>query len=391
MAAIADSPRDGREPGFKRDAEGIGKEDGDIERCLPPEKVHGGEKRAAGEREDGVDFGDELPDGGDLCRDGNGEMRVGAALFDGTNGRGADDAIAEPIRAADKNAEGFQSSVGGKVDAAFVFREKEIWARSFPAVVNPKPVFGCLTNLVGDDGVRLGGESGDGIFGGVDLRVEDHLPTAAAGGVDGGGEDGKMGAFRKQGRERSGGGEPAEEGRPKAVIAGMLIGQNAEDTAGAKEIDRGLKTIPAVEELHARAFALLTHIGVDIRVAEFLEDGAEGRLAEVEWKDLGEDFPTAQMAEDDNGAAACANLRVDELGVFQGDAFGDGRQRHGAEFRAGEEIGAEALEVAAGEAAASAKGELIGEGEAEIMLREVPIFARQEPGEQAEDFPEGEE
>ncbi len=119
------------------------------------------------------------------------------------------------------------SSCGRKVDAAFVFREEEIWARGFPAVVNPKPIFGRLRICSAMTSIGFGGEGGNGIFRPSSAGVKTIRQRPRPFGEDGGADDGGLGPFGEERGERRGGSEPTEERRPQSVIARMLIRQDA--------------------------------------------------------------------------------------------------------------------------------------------------------------------
>ena len=91
-------------------------------------------------------------------------MRVRSAFFDRAHCRHAHDRVAQPIAAANENSEWFQllrRQMLREINAAFVTREKEIWARCFPAIVQPKAVLRCTAGLGRDQIVGFGGEGFD--------------------------------------------------------------------------------------------------------------------------------------------------------------------------------------------------------------------------------------
>lgn len=134
------------------------------------------------------------------------------------------------------------------------------------------------------------------------------------------------------------------------MIAGVLIGEDADDAAGAKELDGLAEALLTVEELDAGAAAFLADMGVDGAVPERLVNGAERDVTEVFREDLREEFPIAEVAQGYHDGAAGAELRMHEVFAFEGNAFRHLLERHGAEFDGGEEVGAETCEMAAGEA-----------------------------------------
>jgi len=79
-------------------------ENGDIETRLASKQTHSRKEAAMRERNNFVYLRDELPNRGDLCRRGNGNVRVGSARLDGAHRRNADDGIAQPIARANQNA-----------------------------------------------------------------------------------------------------------------------------------------------------------------------------------------------------------------------------------------------------------------------------------------------
>src|SRR4030081_3446907 len=104
MAAISNATRNAAPPRLQCHARRIWKENGDIETRLASKQTHSRKEAAMRERNNFVYLRDELTNRGDLCRRGNGDVRVGSARLDGAHSRDADDGIAQPIARANQNA-----------------------------------------------------------------------------------------------------------------------------------------------------------------------------------------------------------------------------------------------------------------------------------------------
>ena len=113
------------------------------------------------------------------------------------------------------------------------------------------------------------------------------------------------------------------------MITGVLIAQDADHAAAAEEPDRCLKTFAPVEELDAKASALLPDEAIEMAVAEFLINGAQTDMIEIVRHNLGEQFPVAEMTERDHHRLARAQLAVHFVRAFGRDQRRHFRQRHG--------------------------------------------------------------
>ena len=164
-------------------------------------------------------------------------MGIWAAGFDGANGGGGDHGIAEPVAGADEDFEGLEGGGGGEEDAAFGGMEEELWAGSFPAIMDPEPIGGVGADLVFELGIEAEGEGFGGIGGEDGGGGEDHeAPAGDAGGEDGGGGESGARAEGESGGESGSGSEAIEERGPEAGVAGVLIHEDAEGAAFANDL-----------------------------------------------------------------------------------------------------------------------------------------------------------
>ena len=108
MPGITDPPGNPREPRFERDAQRIGKKDRHVE--LRAQPLRHGENAFVGlARHDLVDLRDAFPYVGQLRRREDGEVRIDAPALDRPHRRDAHHRIAQPVAAADQDAERLQS------------------------------------------------------------------------------------------------------------------------------------------------------------------------------------------------------------------------------------------------------------------------------------------
>lgn len=104
---------------------------------------------------------------------------------------------------------------------------------------------------------------------------------------------------------------------------------------------------------------------------------------------MSEEFPVAEMTQGHNERASRAQFAVHRLRIFQRDALRNFGQRHRPELDAAKQVRAEPLEMPASEAAQFRGRFFLAESDREIVLRQPPITAENEPREQAERFAKG--
>src|SRR5205814_7640940 len=120
--------------------------------------------------------------------------------------------------------------------------------------------------------------------------------------------DHRTGSFRQQPWERRGRGQPAEERRPKSMIARVLVRKNPQKPAGAKQLDRLVKSFTSIEELGASAGPSSVDVPVDITVPQALVRRADPRVRRVKRHELGRQFPGADVAPKENYGPARAEF-----------------------------------------------------------------------------------
>ena len=83
--------------------------------------------------------------------------------------------------------------------------------------------------------------------------------------------------------------------RPQPVIAGVLVGQNTNATAGTQQIDHGLKSLLAIEQFQASLATCPAHMRVNEAIAKFLIDTRIPHVADKLRHQLREQFPYSEM------------------------------------------------------------------------------------------------
>src|SRR5205814_5403469 len=104
-------------------------------------------------------------------------MSIGSAAFDRLNGGDAHGGVANPIPAPNQNLERFKGYIGWHKDAALVALKEEIRKRSFPAVMDPEPVFRRAPHLSLDDFVDTSGERFNRVRLAIDWRLDRRAPA----------------------------------------------------------------------------------------------------------------------------------------------------------------------------------------------------------------------
>ena len=139
------------------------------------------------------------------------------------------------------------------------------------------------------------------------------------------------------------------------MITGMLIAQNADRAAAAKEFDGFLETVFAIEHFNAGTAAQTAHVFIDKAVPQFLVNRAVSDVTDKPWQNLGKQFPVAEMAQDKHDGPAGAQLSMDYVKVFRLNSRLHLFERHNGEFDAAKKVGAQSLKMAADKAAQFAR------------------------------------
>ena len=100
------------------------------------------------------------------------------------------------------------------------------------------------------------------------------------------------------------------------MVPGVLIAQNSDHAAPAKEFYRFLETFTPVKELDPKTGALLPHKSIEIRIAELLVDRAQPGIAKVRRQDLGKQFPITEMTKRDHDWSSGAQFMMNQLRAF---------------------------------------------------------------------------
>ena len=303
-------------------------------------------------------------------------MCVGPAAFDRAHGGHAHDRVAEPVAGADEDAEGLERILNSR-EPAFVGREEKLRLRGFPAVVDPEPVFGPVADLGFEHWVEADGD-GVGVFArGRHGWLDDAAPAGHAVGVDGGGDEPCAGAQGERGGERGGGGETVEEGTPEPGVAGVLIHEDADGSAFAHELSGFDETRLALEKLEPEPRAVAADFGVDVGIAQRLEDGADF-AAEKNGRELGEHFPTADVADDHDEAAADRVAGLQSLQPLDSDDGADFVRRERGQFDVGEDVRTERGEMFSRQRTQFGGGFFAAESDGQIVQDE-PAVGRCDP------------
>jgi hypothetical protein len=175
------------------------------------------------------------------------------------------------------------------------------------------------------------------------------------------------------------------------VIAGVLVGQNANATAGPQQIDHGLKSLLAIEQFQASLATCPAHMRVNEAIAKLLIDTRIPYVADKLRHQLREQFPYSKMTQNEHHRNAGAKFPVHRFDIVNLDPPQDFLRRHRGEFNATEKISAESLEMAADESTHFSRGFFIGKRNGNIAFREASIFPGNEPGTKTEKLSNGKE
>jgi hypothetical protein len=84
------------------------------------------------------------------------------------------------------------------------------------------------------------------------------------------------------------------------VIARMLVCQDTDHAAGAKQFDRAMESVAPVEHFDARPSARAPDMLVDVAIAKLLVNSREPDVIDIVREHLREKFPVADVAQDDD-------------------------------------------------------------------------------------------
>ena len=310
-------------------------------------------------------------------------MGIGAAELEGADGFDGHYRVAEPVWGANNHAERMGTRlVGRKKNPALGVFEQKIRVRGFPAVVNPKPIGGRGADLFFEGLVDVEREL-VGILGGPrHFLADDDAPFGETLGENRHWQDGGIGPNRQRGRERRGRAKPPEKWSPDSAVAGVLIDQHAEDSRLAKQSQRALKALLAVEGEDAETTAVAIHKVVDEFIVERLVDGSEPRLGSLV-NNLCVEFPVANVVDGEEHRTALGDVLADEVEVFdRGDAV-DRVVREGGDFDGTDHIGAKGGEVLESEAADLRGGKFAAESDRQVFPCEAAVAGQDEPHQRA--------
>ena len=158
----------------------------------------------------------------------------------------------------------------------------------------------------------------------------------------------------------------------------MLVDEHTEAAAVSEELHGGVKAVMAIEELESKAGAQAGDVGVEERIAEWLEEGS-GFAGGADVGHLGEDFPITHVADGVDEPEVVADAFFDVVDAFDGDDGLDFGERHGGDFQAGEQVSAESLKVLAGESAAGVDIHFPAEGDVEVASNQLAVGPGERP------------
>src|SRR5436190_14984283 len=160
--------------------------------------------------------------------------------------------------------------------------------------MHPEPIFGRLADLFFDNFVCFRSERFHGVAGGIESIGKNHSPACALMRVNSGSDDCGTSAFGKQGGKRRSRSEASEERRPKAVVASMLVAQNADPAARAQQFDHWLESVFAIKKLQTGTATCAAHMGVDEAIAKLLIYARISNITHKLWHQLRKQFQSTK-------------------------------------------------------------------------------------------------
>src|SRR5581483_102587 len=171
----------------------------------------------------------------------------------------------------------------------------------------------------------------------------------------------------------------------------MLVGQNTNAAAGAKQIDHRLKSLLAIEQFQTGLATCSAHVRINETIAKLLIDARIAHEADEFWHQLREHFPCSEMTQNEDDGNAGPKFPGHRLDIFNLHPLEDFLRRHCSEFNATEKVSAESLEMAPDESTHFSRGFFIGESNGDIALCQASIFPRHTPRTKTKEFPDGKE
>ena len=314
---------------------------------------------------------------------GDGEARIGTSSFDGERAGDADDAIAEPVRGADQNPKRFQFGARGNINAALVIREEELRLGRFPPIVHPEPIFWRGANLRFDGVIAFRGDRVHRIARRIEAFSETHSPPRRARRRSNARDHRGVSPLREQTAKRRGRGEPSEERRPHTMIAGVLVAQTPDQSAGAQQFNRPVETFRAIVQFHVESSSRPADMRVDVTVSESLINRPDARVIDEMHKDLREEFPVTDVTEEQDDGLPGAELTMHRFEILDLDMTEQLFRRHRSHLDAAKKVRRAALKVPARNLPKLAFRFFATERDLEIAHRQPPIFPKKQPRQEA--------
>ena len=139
------------------------------------------------------------------------------------------------------------------------------------------------------------------------------------------------------------------------------------------------KTIIAIEHLQSGPASQFSYMLVDQTIAESLIDCAVSDEAGETREYLREQFPGAEMAQNEHDWPPRAQMSMDDVDVFDRNAFLHFLRLHQAEFDAAQKVRAQPLKMAADQPAQFAARLFITESDRCVAKSERAIFRQDQP------------
>ena len=125
----------------------------------------------------------------------------------------------------------------------------------------------------------------------------------------------------------------------------MLVAQNADRPAAAQQFDGAMESFAAVKQFHSGASSHTADVRIDVAVTELLINRAVSNITDVVGEKLREQFPVAQMTENEHHRSAIAQLAMHRLDVFDLNVPNHFLHRHRAQFYAAKKVCSQTLKV----------------------------------------------
>src|SRR5205814_4951686 len=140
---------------------------------------------------------------------------------------------------------------------------EEIRKRSFPAVMDPEPVFRRAPHLSLDDFVDTSGERFNRVRLAIDWRLDRRAPARKSASVHSHRSNLGICPSGQQSGQWRGRGNAAEKWRPHASVASMLVAQNSDPAAIPQQLDGFAKTLTAFKNFQAKTSPGGTYVPIN--------------------------------------------------------------------------------------------------------------------------------